>query len=137
MQEVPGNNRDAQEINGLRLNFMGSLKDAAYALYQYKANSAFGRLLVWKVALQKPYQNLIVGDGIGAFEANYGHWQSDYFARGSGSDAEKKVADYVTCAYNEPLQIFIEQGLLGVFLWAGVFVAASTQIGRASCRERV
>lgn len=97
---------------------------AAYALYQYKADSAFGRLLVWKVALQKPYQNLIVGDGIGAFEANYGHWQSDYFARGSGSDAEKKVADYVTCAYNEPLQIFIEQGLLGVFLWAGVFVAA-------------
>jgi hypothetical protein len=41
------------------------------------------------------------GNGFGAVEANYGKWQAAYFEKNGGTKAEIRVADYVTCAYNE------------------------------------
>ena len=79
-----------------------------YALYQWKADSAFGRLLVWKIAFSSIPNPL--GNGIGYFEANYGKKQAEYFASGKGTEAERYVADYVTCAYNDFIEIHIEQG---------------------------
>ena len=87
-----------------------------YALYQFKADSAFGRLFVWKVTMLTPHNNILVGDGIGSFEANYGKWQMDYFANEKGTESERYVADYVTCAYNEFLNAYIDQGAIGLLL---------------------
>ena len=87
-----------------------------YALYQFKADSAFGRLFVWKVTMLTPHDNILAGDGIGSFEANYGKWQMDYFDNQKGTENERHVADYVTCAYNEFLNAYIEQGAIGLLL---------------------
>ncbi|MDR0603313.1 MAG: hypothetical protein LBG80_03310 [Bacteroidales bacterium] len=57
--------------------------------------------MVWKVTATTPHNNLLCGNSIGFFEANYGKWQSAYFADNGGTEAERHVADYVTCAYNE------------------------------------
>jgi len=81
---------------------------AGYSLYQLKARSADGRLLVWKIVNQTP--SSFVGNGIGCVEANYGKWQAAYFASGKGTDAERYVADYVTCAYNDFMEMGIDQG---------------------------
>lgn len=104
----------------LGVGFLGG----AFFLYKFKADSADGRLLVWKVTLQAPRKNVLFGDGCCSFEANYSHWQRDYFASGEGTDREKFLADYVTCAYNEFLQVFIDQGVLGMLLVFGVILFA-------------
>jgi len=103
------------------------LLGGAFFLYKFKADSADGRLLVWKVALQAPRENILFGDGCGSFEANYSRWQRDYFASGKGTDREKFLADYVTCAYNEFLQEFIDHGVVGTLLFFGIILLALLQ----------
>jgi tetratricopeptide (TPR) repeat protein len=94
----------------------------AYVLYNFKANSAFGRILVWKVTVTTPHNNLLCGNGTGFFEANYGKWQSAYFADNGGTEAERHVADYVTCAYNEFIETLIEHGFIAVLLFIAIFI---------------
>lgn len=89
---------------------------AFHVLYQFKADSAFGRLFIWKVVVATPQKNVLTGSGIGAFEAEYGKWQMEYFANIGGMEKERYVADYVVCAYNEFLQIYMEQGIIGLLL---------------------
>jgi tetratricopeptide (TPR) repeat protein len=96
----------------------------AYTLYHFKADSAFGRILVWKVTAVTHHDNLLFGNGAGFFEANYGKWQSAYFANNVGSEAEHYVADYVTCAYNEFIETWIEQGWIAVLAFIAIFIFA-------------
>jgi tetratricopeptide (TPR) repeat protein len=103
----------------------------AYALYQFKADSALGRLLVWKVSASTPHSSWLWGNGAGYFEAGYGKWQSSYFATHGGTEAERYVADYVTCAYNEFLEVALEHGLIFLLALTGLFVYAFRQKSRA------
>lgn len=96
----------------------------SYVLYNYKAESAFGRLLIWKITAFTSHPHWLVGNGSGFFEANYGHWQEAYFSTGRGTELECYVADYVTCAYNEFIQIFVEQGFIGFILLITLFLIA-------------
>jgi O-antigen polymerase len=89
---------------------------AIVGLYYYKKDSAFGRVLVWKITAQHLPTNILLGNGVGAFEANYGKWQAQYFSSGMGTAEEKKVADYVTCAYNEYLEVLIDKGPIALLL---------------------
>ncbi|MEY8587347.1 O-antigen ligase family protein [Phocaeicola sartorii] len=95
-----------------------------YILYNYKSESAFGRLLIWKITILASHSHWLVGNGSGYFEANYGHWQEAYFSTGGDTKLEYYVADYVTCAYNEFIQIFVEQGFLGLMLLITLILAA-------------
>jgi tetratricopeptide (TPR) repeat protein len=99
-----------------------------YILYQWKADSAFGRLFVWKVALSFPPYSF--GNGIGCFEADYGKKQAAFFASGKGTEAEQYVADYVTCAYNDFLEIAIEQGIVIMGLFIALLYNAFRQENR-------
>jgi tetratricopeptide (TPR) repeat protein len=98
-----------------------------YGLYQFKPHSALGRVLIWKVSALAPHSGLLWGNGTGYFEANYGKWQSAYFAETGGTETERYVADYVICAYNEFLEMAMEQGLIFLAIFAGLFVAAFQQ----------
>lgn len=86
-------------------------------LYMMKKNSADGRLFIWKVALTTQRDSWLLGEGIGAFEANYGKWQRDYFAASHATEHERYIADYVTCAYNEFIETYKEQGVIGLLLF--------------------
>jgi hypothetical protein len=96
----------------------------AYALCQFKPDSVLGRMLVWKVSASTPHDGWLWGNGTGYFEANYGKWQSEYFAVHGGTEPERYVADYVTCAYNEFLETALEQGVIFLLAFAGFFVSA-------------
>ncbi|MCC8143062.1 MAG: hypothetical protein LIO97_03520 [Tannerellaceae bacterium] len=69
--------------------------------------------------LEKPLQ----GSGIGSFQSAYANKQADYFALGIASEQEKLIADCPEVASNEYLQLGVELGLIGLFLfiaWLGV-----------------
>lgn len=87
-------------------------------LYQFKKDSADGRLLMWKIAGRAILDNPVRGTGSGGFPAAFAKAQADYFSSGQGTEKEKLVAGSPEYAFNEYLQIGMEQGVGG---W-GVFI---------------
>ncbi|MCC8172924.1 MAG: O-antigen ligase family protein, partial [Odoribacter sp.] len=92
-------------------------------LYAMKKDSADGRTLIWKITLKAApkYTN---GVGLGHFPSIYGKEQAAYFASGQGTPQEEYVAGSPEYAFNEYLQILIEQGLAGFFLFTGLVSTA-------------
>ncbi|MBI9069239.1 MAG: O-antigen ligase family protein [Salinivirgaceae bacterium] len=101
-----------------------SIVFVGFALYQYKPDSAFGRLFVWKVSKTMILEKPMFGNGFGHFEACYGKTQAHYFLSHDATENEIQVADYVTCAYNEFLEILIESGIIGLLLFAAILYFA-------------
>lgn len=100
-----------------------------YALFQLKADSASGRLLIWKVSAMAIAQKPFFGYGVGNFAAAYGMAQEKYFAAEEYSDKEELVAGSPEYAFNEYLQIGVEYGVLFLLvvlliiafcLWTGI-----------------
>jgi tetratricopeptide (TPR) repeat protein len=85
-------------------------------LYHFKKDSANGRLLIWKVALQTIREKPLTGYGFNTVQATFAPAQAVYFATGNGSENEKMLAGSVRWAFNEPLQAASETGLPGMFL---------------------
>jgi len=93
-------------------------------LYNYKPQSAFGRLFIWKVSKTMAMENPLFGKGFGSFAADYSKVQANYFLNNKGTNNEIQVADYVTCAYNDFLEMFIESGIIGLFLFVSILYFA-------------
>jgi hypothetical protein len=91
------------------------------SIYSIKPDSAGGRLLIWKISLHMIAKNPLVGIGFDKYKVDYENYQSDYFGSGAGTLYEEKVADHVIYAYNEPLQICIELGIIGFILFLSIF----------------
>jgi tetratricopeptide (TPR) repeat protein len=84
-----------------------------------KKDSADGRALMWKIALQTAVHHP-AGVGIGRFSGSYGHTQADYFASGKGTEQEQYVAGNPEYGFNEYLQIAVEQGVIPLVLFLGI-----------------
>ncbi|MCF6297030.1 MAG: O-antigen ligase family protein [Flavobacteriaceae bacterium] len=93
-------------------------------LYNYKPQSAFGRLFIWKVSKTMAMEKPLFGKGFGSFEADYSKVQANYFLNNKGTSNEIQVADYVTVAYNEFLEMFIESGVIGLLLFVSILYFA-------------
>ena len=109
-------------VTGIVLMF--SVIFLCFVLYQYKADSAFGRLFIWKTSKTMILDKPISGNGFGFFSENYGKIQSQYFLSNNATEKEIQVADYVTCAYNEFLKMLIESGIIGLFLFLSIMYCA-------------
>ena len=99
------------------------------ALFQLKANSANGRLLMWKVSCMAIAERPFAGYGNERFTEGYGRAQEKYFAAGDYSPKEELVAGSPEYAFNEYLNIAVEFGLpvlmvalllIGFSLWKGI-----------------
>ncbi|MDR1331572.1 MAG: O-antigen ligase family protein, partial [Tannerella sp.] len=88
-------------------------------MYRLKKDSADGRVLTWKIALQTAVHHPL-GVGIGNFSGSYGHTQADYFATGQGTEQEEYVAGNPEYGFNEYLQIAVEQGAIPFALFLGI-----------------
>lgn len=91
-------------------------------LYGIKRESADGRLLMWEVTAMAIADRHGSGTGIGGFPAAYAEAQADYFRSGRATEREQWVAGCPEYAFNEYLQIGLEQGLVGLatfLLWIG------------------
>ncbi|MDO4757295.1 MAG: O-antigen ligase family protein, partial [Parabacteroides sp.] len=94
-----------------------------FRLYNLKKDSADGRLLMWKVTELAICEHPIQGVGLGGFPATYANEQASYFNSGQATVQEKFVAGCPEYAFNEYLQIGLEQGTIGLFLfllWIGI-----------------
>lgn len=96
-------------------------------IYYLKKDSADGRALIWKTSIQT-ILHYPMGVGIGNFSGSYGDAQAAYFASGKGSEQEKYVAGNPEYAFNEYLQICVEQGLFSFLLYM-VIIIYSLYIG--------
>jgi len=94
-------------------------------IYSLKKDSADGRLLMWKITTLAIAKQPLSGVGLGGFPAAYAEEQAEYFASGKGTETEKKVAGCPEYAFNEYLQIALEQGIFGLLLfvtWMGLII---------------
>lgn len=89
-------------------------------LFFLKKDSANGRLLMWKITAQAITHQPVSGTGLGGFPAAFAKEQAAYFVSGNASATEKLVAGSPEYAFNEYLQIGLEQGVSGLMcflLW--------------------
>lgn len=86
-----------------------------FILIQIRPVSAVGRIVVWKISALMIKDAPLFGHGIGSFSKIYPAYQISYF-----SDAKNigdvVYADYVSYAYNDLIQIWVELGVIGVIL---------------------
>ena len=78
-------------------------------MYFYKKASADGRLLIWKVSLGIVKDEPLKGLGFDNFKSAYMRYQAEYFKRNTDLE-EQNLADNVWYAFNEPLQLIVENG---------------------------
>lgn len=106
-------------------------------LYSFKKDSADGRLVMWKITAQAMQKQPINGVGLGGFPAAYAMAQAEYMTSGKATEQEKLVAGCPEYAFNEYLQIGLEQGLCGLLLFVGwlafVFYAGIRKKRYACC----
>lgn len=102
---------------------------SGYALFFLKADSANGRLLMWKVTSVAIAEKPLMGYGSNGFTYAYGRAQEKYFANANYSETEELVAGSPEYAFNEYLQVAVEQGIpfllvvlfvISFGLWKGV-----------------
>jgi len=91
-------------------------------IYSLKKDSADGRLLMWKITAQAIMKQPLTGVGLGGFPAAFAETQAEYFASGRGTETEKMVAGCPEYAFNEYLQIGLEQGIPGLIVFVGWLV---------------
>jgi O-antigen polymerase len=84
------------------------------ALYFMKKGSADGRLLIGKVSIEMIKDKPILGYGYDGFKRNYMDYQSKFF-KDNPNSKEILVAGDSNYAFNEPIQLIVEYGLIGTF----------------------
>ena len=89
-------------------------------IYRLKADSAKGRLFMWKVSCLVVAEKPLCGHGVGSFVDAYGQSQEAYFAKGDYSEDEERVAGSPEYAFNEYLQLAVECGIPMLLLVLGM-----------------
>ena len=105
--------RKAFWVGGLLLIILG------IGAYHWKKDSADGRLLMWKVAVQAVMEHPYTGVGWEQVAGAYGDAQEKYFASGMATTQEEHVAGAPEYVFNEYLQVALAWGvpaLCGILL---------------------
>ena len=95
---------------------------ASVLLYQMKADSANGRLFIWKTTCKVIANKPLLGYGPGTFSHVYGEMQSTYFASEKYTEQEERVAGAPEYAFNELLQLCVEGGIILLMLFLMLLV---------------
>lgn len=101
-------------------------------VYHLKKDSADGRMLIWKISSGIIAEHPL-GVGIGRFPGYYGEAQIRYFSQnGMGDQQEELVAGNPEYAFNEYIQIAVEQGVIAcaVFVLLSLFALFIALKGR-------
>ncbi len=98
------------------------------AMLFYKSESTGGRLLIYKVAAGMLKGDWLWGIGQGQFKIQYNLYQAAYFTSHNINSSEALLADNSYYAFNDFLQVFIENGLIGFLLLTGIIMLVIKQI---------
>lgn len=100
-----------------------------FLIYNYRSASVDARLLIWQVCAEMIKEKPVLGFGIGEFNKHYMLYQAVYFMRHPDS-MFTLVADNATYPYCELLHIWIEQGIIGVFIISALMAFALKKTDR-------
>lgn len=89
-------------------------------LFYWKKDSALGRVLIWEVTLDMVKEHPLIGVGFGQYSASFGQQQAEYFQSEAYTEGKAMVAGKGEYAFNEPLKIAAEHGLIGLLLFIGI-----------------
>lgn len=81
-----------------------------------KTDSSQGRLLIWCSSISLLFNSFPWGCGFNRFASIYPKYQADYCSSLNITDKEFFLADSTTSAFNEPLELICETGVLGISL---------------------
>lgn len=104
-------------------------------LYYFKEDSANGRVVIWKTTALIIKKNPISGIGHNQFHNKFPDYQSAYFK--NNAEDGQRFADKDDYAFNEFLQIFAEDGAIGLVLFAGLLVFVFKSIHFASAPDYI
>lgn len=90
---------------------------ATLKMINYKIDSVYGRFYVWQVSAESIKNNIVTGHGFDQFRYQYGRYLQSFHKNNAGSYAETSNSDYVDYAFNDYLQILIENGIIGLALF--------------------
>ena len=86
-----------------------------FLLYRFKADSANGRLLMWRVSMEMIKEHPVLGWGHDGFTAHYMEYQARYLTDNPDSPFIL-LADNVNNPFNEYLLVLVNYGLAGLSL---------------------
>ncbi len=97
---------------------------AGYKVYHLKSDSADGRLFIWQTTISMIADAPVFGHGYKTFQRYQKDYQADYFLRHPSDQKNAMLADNSPYAFNEPLQMVAELGLMGFLL--GIALCAAS-----------
>lgn len=104
----------------IRSRWKKPLLMALLAGYWIKKDSADGRLLIWRCGWEMVKDAPFFGHGIGSFDAHYMDYQAEFFKEQGLESRYAMLADNVKQPFNEYLGVFINWGIAGLLLLAGI-----------------
>lgn len=117
--------------------YMGILLLIA-GVYQFKKDSADGRSLIWKVTIKELVDNPLAAiSRHPTFSVFYGDAQENYFKTENRSERERMLAGAPDYAYNEFLQIIVEQGLPVFLLFSALLFLTFHNLWKSPFAESV
>jgi O-antigen ligase len=88
-----------------------------YGLYQYKLDSANGRLFIWNQSLKIIKERPVFGTGFNTFPVIYPAYQAAYFKENPEAIKHGYLAGDNINAFNEFIEIAVELGIIGLLLF--------------------
>lgn len=93
-------------------------------LYFLRPDSAYGRLVIWKIALLEMYsEKPILGHGIDAFQHHYMYYQAQYFKNNFSPISEFFSVANTPYPFNEFIKILVEEGIIGFLLFLTIIIS--------------
>jgi len=93
-----------------------------FLLYRFKADSANGRLLMWRVSMEMIEERPVLGWGHDGFTAHYMEYQARYLTENPDSPFIL-LADNVNNPFNEYLLVLVNYGIVGFSLLLGLLIS--------------
>jgi O-antigen polymerase len=109
---------------------------ASFWLFRMRPSSANGRLLVWRIVVNNFGNIPPLGLGHGRFKYEFGKFCQVFFSEPSVRSTTKLGPDYVGHAFNEYLQMFVELGYPGIFVFATLVILSLGQIFNSVAKGR-
>ena len=94
-----------------------------YGLIIIKYDSAMGRILSWKIGYQMFWERPIFGYGVGSVRNNILKHQAKYFDNNHFNEHEISLAGKIEYIYNDILQLGVELGGIGLFLFLSIILS--------------
>lgn len=93
--------------------FLTIIAGASAYVLAIRIDSVSGRALIWKITTNMIGDNFFTGVGFNGYETQYSHYQANYFKSSDRPISEQMLAQVNRYAFNEPLRIFAEIGIIG------------------------